>query len=149
MKADEAASNLEALAERHFASLCENLPKDRNGRFALFLEITRTMDYWAVAQQRNPTGKQLSPHDFSLAQWGWSVAARYLLCGLQGSGLPVAGADLASLKAAGGLLRQFGIVFLLRRFAEMARCGFVTVNLNGDTLTIDNADFVIAHFADD
>lgn len=149
MKADEAASYLEALAECHLASLSENLPKDRNGRFALFLEITRTMDYWAMAQQRNPTGKQLSPHDFSLAQWGWSVAARHLLCSLQGPGLPIARADLASLKAAGGLLCQFGIVFLLLRFAEMARCGFLTVKQDGDTLVIDNADFVTAHFADD
>jgi hypothetical protein len=149
VKVEEASTHLAALAERHFTGLSENLPKDGNGRFALFLEITRTMDYWAVAQQRNPLGKRLSPHDFSLAQWGWSVAARHLLQGLQGPGLPVARADIASLKTAGGLLREFGIVFLLRRFAEMARCGFVTVSRTVETLVIDNADFVTAHFADD
>jgi hypothetical protein len=149
MNRDEAADLLDSLGNKLLAELHRRLPSDREGRFALFLEITRITDYWLVSQQLAPPEKQLSPHDLSLTRWGWSLAARHLLRPLGTGGIPVTRSDHGTLRAAGAVVREFGRVFLLHRCAAMVRAGFMTARRENGVLVAEQAEFSVAHLLDD
>jgi len=149
MDRNEAAEMLDSLGKQRFAELMKSIPADGAGRFALFLEITRIVDYWSVHQQLASPEKRLSVHDESLARWGWSLAAKHLLRPLELGGIPVARSDNDSLTHAGEIVRHFGIVFLLHRCAAMIRAGFMVARREQDLLVVDGAEYAATHFRDD
>lgn len=47
--ADSNAQALRDMAEAHLAAVRKRLPSDRMGRFVLFIEVVRGMDYWGIS----------------------------------------------------------------------------------------------------
>lgn len=43
--AESAVEALRALADAHLSAILQRLPSDRLGRFILFIEVVRAMDY--------------------------------------------------------------------------------------------------------
>ena len=45
---ESAAQALRALADAHLSAVLQRLPSDRMGRFIVFIEGVRAIDYWSI-----------------------------------------------------------------------------------------------------
>lgn len=147
--ADTPAKSLRALAEAHLADVLKQLPNDRMGRFVLFIEVVRAMDYWGIHAQLASAGKEGIEQSLDLMYWGWNRAVAELFEPLEQPGaFPVMESTQRSRGLAAGLMQEFGKVSLLRRLADMSERGIMAITRDGDEFKIHMSEDARAQFAD-
>lgn len=138
----------QALAEQQLSTLLSKLPDNPGSRFVLFLEALRILDYRTIVEPSVPEERRISPQLLSIMRWGWGLAASHLLRPLDMNGIPMGKSDAESLKAAEQLLYHFGLVVLMRRAAEMVRCGYLSVAEVEGVLSVTSVDFMAYQHVD-
>lgn len=140
---------LRDIADTQLAAILKSLPNDQIGRFILFIEVVRAMDYWGthVPAQVNKTEKIAQSLD--LMYWGWNRAVAELFDSLDQPGaFPLMESTPTSLEFASRLLQEFGKVSLLRRLADMSERGIMIITTSGDEYHIKMSEDARAQFAD-
>lgn len=147
-----AHSNAEALrdlAEAHLAAVLKPLPSDPIGRFVLFIEVVRAMDYWGThAAALIGEGEKVA-QSFDLMYWGWNRAVAELFRPLDQPGaFPLMESTQESRGYAAALMQEFGKVSLLRRLADMSERGIIDIVRDGDEFQVRMGEHARAQFAD-
>lgn len=146
---EPAAQTLRELAEAHLAVVLKQLPSDRMGRFILFIEVVRAMDYWGIHAQIASAGKGGIEQSLDLMYWGWNRAVAELFEPLEQPGaFPVMESTQRSRDFAAGLMQEFGKVSLLRRLADMSERGIMEISRDADELQARMTEDARAQFAD-
>ena len=104
----EAEVLFRSLGERELKTVLQSIPTDRNHRFALFLEVLRTVDYRTIFQSFGQKDGRLGEADFQILSWGWNRAASHLLAQITERGIPSFKSTLESRQYAMALLHQLG-----------------------------------------
>lgn len=147
--ADSPAQALRDLAEAHLAAVLKQLPSDRMGRFVLFVEVVRAMDYWGINAPLASAGKEGVEQSLDLMYWGWNRAVAELFEPLEQPGaFPLMESTQTSRGFAAGLMQEFGKVSLLRRLADMSERGIMEIARDGDEFQIRMSEDARAQFAD-
>lgn len=119
------------------------------GRFVLFIEVVRAMDYWGISAYPDSLEKAKVGQSLDLMYWGWNRAVAELFEPLDQPGaFPLMESTPKSRDFAVGLMQEFGKVSLARRLAEMAERGFMEVVRDGDEVQIRMSEDAKAQFAD-
>lgn len=63
------AQALRRLAEAHLATILKQLPSDNGGRFVLFIEVVRAMDYWGIHAPPQFGNSENVEQSFDLMYW--------------------------------------------------------------------------------
>lgn len=143
------AQALRELAEAHMEAVLKQLPSDRMGRFVLFIEAVRAMDYWGIHAQLSSAGKEGSEQSLDLMYWGWNRAVSELFEPLEQPGaFPLMESSQRSRGFAAGLMQEFGKVSLLRRLADMSERGIMEIARDGDEFRVRMTEDARAQFAD-
>lgn len=147
--ADSSSQALRDLAEVHLGAVLKQLPSDRLGRFVLFIEVVRAMDYWGThAPALIGHSEKVSP-SIDLMYWGWNRAVAELFEPLDQPGaFPLMESTFESRVFAARLMQEFGKVSLLRRLADMSERGIVEITRDGDEFQIQMGEDARAQFAD-
>lgn len=146
---DSSAQALRVLAEVHLGTVLKRLPSDRIGRFVLFIEVVRAMDYWGTHAPALVSDNEKVTQSIDLMYWGWNRAVAELFEPLdQPSALPLMESTHESRVFASGLMQEFGKVSLLRRLADMSERGIVEITRDGDEFQIRMGEDALAQFAD-
>lgn len=145
---DETIRVFESLAEEELAAVASCIPVDVNARIALFSEVLRVIDYLTILQSCSEPEKHLLTSDFQIIQWGCNKATTQLLSSLKTTGIPMCQSSVDSRSYAMTLLHQLGRSALMRRAAEMMRCGFITAKPFKNGFTIRMAEFASSQFID-
>src|SRR6478609_3703936 len=128
---------LRDIAEDHLATVLGQLPSDRMGRFILFIEAVRAMDYAVIQSQAASANKETIEQSLDLMYWGWNRAVAELFEPLDLPGaFPMMESTENSRRFAIGLMQEFGKVSLLRRLADMCERGIMEVVRKGDEFQI-------------
>lgn len=118
------------------------------GRIHILMEIQRYFDS-RVLQEELTYPSVLDLQETEILQWGMNLSTSLLLCSLPAQGgVPMAAVCEQGRRSAGALLYRFGVVALLRRAAEMARVGMLTVEIDGSTWRIREVGRFIHQFMD-
>ncbi len=134
---DSSAQALRDLAEVHLVTVLKPLPTDRIGRFVLFVEVVRAMDYWGTHAPALIGDDEKVAQSFDLMYWGWNRAVAELFEPLDQPGaFPLMESTQESRVFAAGLMQEFGKVSLLRRLADMSERGIMDVARDGDEFHI-------------
>lgn len=134
---DLTAQALRDLAEAHLATVLKSLPTDRIGRFVLFVEVVRAMDYWGTHAPALVGDDEKVAQSFDLMYWGWNRAVAELFEPLDQPGtFPMMESTQESRTFAASLMQEFGKVSLLRRLADMGERGIMDVVSDDDTFHI-------------
>ena len=143
------AQTLRTLAESHLGVFLKLLPNDRSGRFSLFVEVVRAMDYWSThAPMLSGDSGKVAP-SLDLMYWGWNRAVAELFEPLdQPDAFPLMESTHESQMFAVGLMQEFGKASLLRRLADMSERDIVAITRDGDDFHIQMAEDARAQFAD-
>lgn len=143
------AQALRDLAEAHLAAVLEPLPSDRIGRFVLFIEVVRAMDYWGTHASPLIADSEKVAQSLDLMYWGWNRAVAELFGSLDQPGaFPLMESTQESRGYAAALMQEFGKVSLLRRLADMSERGIMDITRDGDEFQIRMSDDARAQFAD-
>jgi hypothetical protein len=135
-------------AERELEIIRASLPKDPMSRIHILMEIQRYFDS-RVVQEELTYPSVLELQETEILQWGMNLCTSLLLCSLSAQGgVPMAAVCEQGRRSAGALLYRFGVVALLRRAAEMARVGMLTVEIDGSTWRIREDGRFIHQFMD-
>lgn len=146
---DSPVQALRELAEAHLAAVLIQLPSDRMGRFVLFIEVVRAMDYWGTHAPAAIGDKNEIAQSFDLMYWGWNRAVAELFEPLEQPGaFPLMESTQRSREFATGLMQEFGKVSLLRRLADMGERGIMEIARDGDEFQIRMSEDARAQFAD-
>jgi len=146
---DSSAQALRDLAEVHLATVLKPLPTDRIGRFVLFVEVVRAMDYWGTHAPALIGDDEKVAQSFDLMYWGWNRAVAELFEPLDQPGaFPMMESTQESRTFAANLMQELGKVSLLRRLADMSERGIMEVDRNGDGFNIRMSEDARAQFAD-
>lgn len=147
--ADSNAQALRDLAEAHLADVRKQLPSDPIGRFVLFVEVVRAMDYWGTQAPALIGDSEKVAQSFDLMYWGWNRAVAELFIPLEQPGaFPLMESTQESGGYAAALMQAFGKVSLLRRVADMSELGIAEIARDGDEFEIRMVDHARAQFAD-
>lgn len=146
---DATAQMLRDLAETHLATVLKQLPSDRMGRFVLFIEVVRAMDYWGIYTNLTSIYKEGGQQSLDLMYWGWNRAIAELFEPLeQPDAFPLMESTQRSRGFAVGIMQEFGKVSLLRRLADMSERGIAEVAKDGAEFQIRMTEDAKAQFAD-
>ena len=119
------------------------------GRFVLFIEVVRAMDYWGTHAQALIGNSEKIGHLIDLMYWGWNRAVAELFEPLNQPGaFPVMESTFESRAFAAGLMQEFGKVSLLRRLADMSERDIIEITKDGDNFQIHMNEDARAQFAD-
>ncbi len=119
------------------------------GRFILFIEAVRAMDYWGTHAPALIGDSDKVAQSLDLMYWGWNKAVAELFEPLDQPGaFPLMESTQESRGYAAALMQEFGKVSLLRRLADMSERGLVEIAPNGDEYFIRMAKDARAQFAD-
>lgn len=147
--ADSNAQALRDFAETHLAAVRVRLPNDRMGRFVMFIEVVRAMDYWGISAYPDSLEKAKVGQSLDLMYWGWNRAVAELFEPLDQPGVfPLMESTPESRGFAAGLMQEFGKASLARRLADMAVRGIMEVVRDGDEFQIRMSEDAKAQFAD-
>lgn len=147
--ADTNAHALRNLAAVHLEAVLKPLPSDRRGRFILFIEVVRAMDYWGTHARALIAGTEKTGQSIDLMYWGWNRAVAELFEPLdQPNAFPLTESTYESRLLAAGLMQELGKVSLLRRLADMSERGIMEVTRDGDEFQIRMGEDARAQFAD-
>ena len=134
---DVNAQALRDMAEAQLAEVLKRLPTDRMGRFVLFIEVVRAMDYWGTNATAIIGDSEKVSQSFDLMYWGWNRAVAELFEPLDQPGaFPLMESTQESRGFAAGLMQEFGKVSLLRRLADMSERGIMEIARDGDEFQI-------------
>ena len=143
------AEALRDLAEVHLKAVLEPLPSDSIGRFLLFMEVVRAMDYWGTRAVILPGDSEEITQSVDLMYWGWNRAVAELFEPLDQPGaFPLMESTHESRMFAARLMQELGKVSLLRRLADMSEWGIVEITRDGDEFHIQMGEDARAQFAD-
>lgn len=143
------AQALRDLAETHLAAVLEPLPRDRIGRFVLFIEVVRAMDYWGTHASALIGDSEKVAQSLDLMYWGWNRAVAELFGALDQPGaFPLMESTQESRGYAAALMQEFGKVSLLRRLADMSERVIMDITRDGDEFQIRMSEDARAQFAD-
>ncbi|MGE0098503.1 MAG: hypothetical protein AB7S86_09150 [Hydrogenophaga sp.] len=147
--ADSAAQALRALADAHLSAVLQRLPRDRMGRFLMFIEVVRAMDYWSIGAYPDSLQKAQTGQALDLMYWGWNRAVAELFEPLDQPGaFPMMESTRESRGFAAGLMQEFGKVSLARRLADMGERGIMEIVREGDDFRMRMTEDARAQFAD-
>lgn len=119
------------------------------GRFVLFIEVVRAMDYWGTHAQTLIGDSEKVAQSFDLMYWGWNRTVAELFDPLDQPGaFPLMESTQESRTFATGLMQEFGKVSLLRRLADMSERGIMETTRDGDVFQIHMGEDARAQFAD-
>ena len=137
------------MADVHLGVVLKLLPSDRIGRFVLFMEVVRAMDYWGTHAPVLIGDSEKVAQSIDLMYWGWNRAVAELFEPLdQPGGVPLVESTHESRVFATGLMQEFGKVSLLRRLADMSERGIMEIMRDGDQFQIHMSEDARAQFAD-
>lgn len=140
---------LRTLAEGHLAAVLGRLPVDRTGRFIMFTEAVRAMDYAVLQSRAASANDKTIAQSLDLMYWGWNRAVAELFEPLEQPGaFPIMESTESSRRFVIGLMQEFGKVSLLRRLADMCERGIMEVVRNGDEFQLRMTEDAKAQFAD-
>ena len=146
---DSTAQALRELAGTHLANVLKQLPSDALGRFVLFIEVVRAMDYWGIYAKLTGASAEGAEQSLDLMYWGWNRAVAELFEPLEKHGVfPLMESTPHSRSFAVGLMQEFGKVSLLQRLAEMSERGIAEIARNGDEFQIRMSGDARAQFSD-
>jgi len=146
---DSNAQALRDLAEAHLAAVLTRLPTDRMGRFVLFIEVVRAMDYWGTHAPALIGDSEKVSQSFDLMYWGWNRAVAELFEPMDQPGaFPMMESTQESRGFAAGLMQEFGKVSLLRRLADMSERGIMEIARDGEEFQIRMSEDARAQFSD-
>lgn len=146
---DSSAQALRVLAEVHLGAVLKPLPSDRIGRFVLFIEVVRAMDYWGTHAPALVSESEKVTQSIDLMYWGWNRAVAELFEPLDQPGaFPLMESTHESRVFAAKLMQELGKVSLLRRLADMSEQGIVEITRDGDEFQIRMGEDALAQFAD-
>ena len=147
--ADSNAQALRDLAETHLATVLKRLPTDQIGRFVLFIEVVRAMDFWGTNASAMIGDSERVSQSFDLMYWGWNRAVAELFEPLnqRGAFLLMESTQESRVFAA-ELMQDFGKVSLLRRLADMSERAIIEIARNGDEFQIYMNEDARTQFAD-
>jgi hypothetical protein len=147
--AESAAKALRALADAHLSAILQRLPSDRLGRFILFIEVVRAMDYWSITAYPESLKDAQTGQSLDLMYWGWNRAVAELFEPLDQSGaFPMMESTRESRGFAAGLMQEFGKVSLARRLADMGERGIMEIAQEGDDFRMRMAEDACAQLGD-
>jgi len=147
--ADSNAQALRDLAEAHLAAVLQRLPSDRKGRFIMFIEVVRAMDYWGTSAYPDSVKDEKLGQSLDLMYWGWNRAVAELFEPLDQPGaFPLMESTQESRGFAAGLMQEFGKASLARRLADMSERGIMEIARDGDKFQIRMSEDARAQFAD-
>lgn len=110
---ESAVEALRALADAHLSAILQRLPSDRLGRFILFIEVVRAMDYWSITAYPDSVKDAKTGQSLDLMYWGWNRAVAELFEPLDQPGaFPMMESTRESRGFAAGLMQEFGKVSL-------------------------------------
>jgi len=119
---------LRDVANVQLAEIVAKLPTDAEGRFVLFVEVARFLDYWSIFGHVAPFDRGFASRDLDLLLWGWNEAVAHLFVPVEHvGGFPLMESSLSSQRFACHVLQEFGKVSLTRRLADMAECGLLNI----------------------
>lgn len=146
---DSNAQALRDLAEAHLAAVLTRLPTDRMGRFVMFIEVVRAMDYWGISAYPDSLDKAKVGQSLDLMYWGWNRAVAELFEPLDQPGaFPLMESTPESRGFAAALMQEFGKASLARRLADMCERGIMEIARDGDEFQIRMSEDAKAQFAD-
>lgn len=146
---DSNAQALRELANTHLATILEKLPRDDMGRFILFIEVVRAMDYWGIHVPAQFGDSENVEQSLDLMYWGWNRAVAELFTPLNQVGaFPLMESTPESRGYAAGLMQEFGKVSLLCRLSDMSERGIMEITKEGNEFQVCMADDARAQFAD-
>jgi hypothetical protein len=135
--ANSSAHALRDLAEVHLGAVLKQLPSDRIGRFVLFIEVVRAMDYWGTHAPALIGDSEEVAQSIDLMYWGWNRAVAGLFEPLDQPGaFLLTESTQESHVFATGLMQEFGKVSLMRRLADMSERGIMEIMRDGDEFQI-------------
>jgi len=147
--ADSNAQALRDLAEAHLAAVRKQLPSERMGRFVMFIEVVRAMDYWGISAYPDSLNDAKVGQSLDLMYWGWNRAVAELFEPLDLPGaFPLMESTRESRGFATGLMQEFGKASLARRLADMCERGIMEIARDGDEFQIRMSEDAKAQFAD-
>ena len=147
--ADSNAQALRDLAETHLATVLKRLPTDQIGRFVLFIEVVRAMDFWGTNASAMIGDSEKVSQSFDMMYWGWNRAVAELFEPLSQPGaFPLMESTQESRVFAAELMQEFGKVSLLRRLADMSERAIMNIARDGDEFQIHMNEDAKAQFAD-
>lgn len=146
---DSTAQALRELAEIQLANVLKKLPSDALGRFVLFVEVVRAMDYWGIYTKLTGASDDGTIQSLDLMYWGWNRAVAELFEPLElHGGFPLMESTQHSRSFAVGLMQEFGKVSLLRRLADMSERDIAEIARDGDEFQIRMGEDAQAQFTD-
>lgn len=147
--ADSSAQALRDLAEAHLAAVRKRLPSERMGRFVMFIEVVRAMDYWGINAYPDSLDDARAGQSLDFMYWGWNRAVAELFEPLDQPGaFPLMESTRESRGFAVGLMQEFGKASLARRLADMCERGIIEIARDGDEFQIRMSEDAKAQFAD-
>jgi len=145
----DSAQELRRLAENHQETVLKPLPSDRIGRFILFIEVVRAMDYWGTHAPALIGDDKDVEQSIDLMYWGWNRAVAELFEPLDQPGaFPLMESTHESRLVAARLMQELGKVSLIRRLADMSEGGIVKITRARDEFQIHMSEQARAQFAD-
>lgn len=140
---------LRTLADSHLSAILQRLPSDRLGRFILFIEVVRAMDYWSITAYPDSLKNAQTEQSLDLMYWGWNRAVAELFEPLDQPGaFPMMESTRESRGLAAGLMQEFGKVSLARRLADMGERGIMEIARDGDDFRMRMTEDARAQLAD-
>jgi hypothetical protein len=119
------------------------------GRFILFIEVVRAMDYWGIGAYPASASNENVAQSLDLMYWGWNRAVAELFEPLDQPGaFPLMESTQESRGFATRLMQEFGKALLARRLADMSERGIMEVVRNGDEFKIRMCEDTRAQFTD-
>ncbi len=147
--AGSAVEALRALADAHLSAILQRLPSDRLGRFILFIEVVRAMDYWSITAYPDSVKDAQTEQSMDLMYWGWNRAVAELFEPLDQPGaFPMMESTRESRGFAAGLMQEFGKVSLARRLADMGERGIMEIARDSEDFRMQMTEDARAQFAD-
>lgn len=137
------------LAEIHLGVVLKLLPRDQAGKFLLFVEVVRAMDYWSTHGPALGGEREKNAPLIDLMYWGWNRAVAELFEPLDQLGaFPLMESTQESRMFAVGLMQEFGKASLLRRLADMSERGIMEITRDGADFQIQMGEDARAQLAD-
>jgi hypothetical protein len=119
------------------------------GRFIMFIEVVRAMDYWSISAYPDSRQNAQTGQALDLMCWGWNRAVAELFEPLdQPNAFPMMESTRESRGFAAGLMQEFGKVSLARRLADMGERGIMEIARDGDDFRLRMTEDARAQFAD-
>ena len=119
MTTEKIVKKLIKLSDTILKDVLANLPKNNEGKFILFLEIVRNLDYWSIHQKRLLKHQSLPYPDYEIMLQGWNLVLKHLCVGLETKGIPIIERTSDLQLSANTIIHGFGRSVLLKRTSQM------------------------------